>query len=150
MTVTFLTAAQTSFILMTFSIGMAVSSVANGADGVRSVDDGVLTVEQADRGAAIYAAHCTDCHGANMLGGPGAPGVSGLEFRFLWNGKTVAALYEAARTKMPPGQAGILSDQAYIDVIAAILRGNGFPMGEEELPADINRLNDIVLIWSDE
>ena len=135
-------------ILAAISIGMAISDVSRGSGSERSVNDGVFTAEQAERGADIYAQHCVECHGTNMRGGPASPGVAGLEFKFLWNGKTVGELYESARTKMPPGKAGLLSDQEYVDVMAAILKGNGFPVGDDsELLADKKLLDEILISW---
>jgi quinoprotein glucose dehydrogenase len=137
-------------ILIAISTGMAMTNVASGSGPQRSVNDGVFTAQQADRGAKIYAEHCVVCHGTKMLGGPASPGVAGLEFKFWWNGKSVGELYESTRTKMPPGRAGMLSDQEYIDAVAAILRVNGFPPGEdEELPADHSVLDEIMVTWPD-
>lgn len=137
-----------AFTLIAISMGMVTTNPAGASGPDRTVNDGFFTVQQADRGAEIYAEHCVTCHGANMRGSPGAPGVSGPEFQFLWDGKTVGELYESVRTKMPPGKAGMLSDQDYIDVIAAILKGNGFPPREnEELPADSERLDKMLVDW---
>ena len=115
----------------------------------RTIWDGVYAEAQADRGAAIYKANCELCHAANMRGGPGARGVVGLAFQFLWKDKTLGELFEAMRTKMPPGRPGALTDQEYIDVLSTILRGNGLPAGVAmELPPDRAVLDEIVITWN--
>jgi cytochrome c len=114
----------------------------------RTVWDGVYSPAQAERGARIYKDQCETCHAADMRGGPGARGVVGLAFQFLWQDKSLGELFEALRTKMPPGQPGTLSDQEYIDVLAAILQGNALPAGAAtELPADRALLDRIQIIW---
>ena len=115
----------------------------------RTIWDGVYAEAQAQRGADIYHANCELCHAADMHGGPGARGVVGLAFQFLWKDKTLGELFEAMRTKMPPGRPGSLSDQEYIDVLSTILRGNGLPAsGSAELPADRPQLDQIVITWN--
>ena len=117
-------------------------------DSGRTNWDGIYAEGQAERGAGIYTANCEICHAANMRGGPGARGVVGLAFQYLWKDKTLGALFDAMRTKMPPGQPGTLTDQEYADVLAVILRGNGLPAGgATELPADRAQLDAIVITW---
>jgi cytochrome c len=114
----------------------------------RTVWDGVYSTEQAERGVRIYKDQCEICHAADMRGGPGARGVVGLAFQFLWQEKSLGELFEALRTKMPPGQPGTLTDQEYIDVLAAILQGNALPAGAgTELPAERALLDRIQIIW---
>ena len=120
----------------------AIGEVAQG-----SVLDGVYTSDQALRGEAIYQQECQSCHAADMAGGPAARGLLGLAFQFLWKDKTLADLYAAMREKMPPGSPGTLDDQAYIDILAAILQRNEFPAGEAEIEADPDTLKTIVIRW---
>jgi mono/diheme cytochrome c family protein len=98
-----------------------------GEESRVSVLDGVYTSDQAIRGETIYQQQCQSCHAADMAGGPAARGLLGLAFQFLWKEKTLADLFTAMREKMPPGSPGTLDDQAYIDILAAILQRNGFP-----------------------
>jgi len=118
------------------------------ATKTRTVWDNVFTSDQASRGLQIFSDHCALCHAASMLGGPGTPALIGPEFRFLWADKSVGALFEIIRAKMPPGQAGSLSDQEYADVLAAIFQNNGFPAGEDtELSSDSTLTSDILITW---
>jgi hypothetical protein len=84
-----------------------------------------------------------------MQGGlGGAAALIGPEFQFSWNDKSVGALFVILRAKMPPGAAGSLSDQAYADIVAAILQKNGFPASiNRELPGDARRTSDILITW---
>jgi hypothetical protein len=51
------------------------------------------------------------------------------------------------REKMPPGKPGALREQAYLDLLAAILRRNDFPAGEAELEADEQFLCSTLIRW---
>lgn len=97
--------------------------------GPRTVWDGVFSQAQLERGEGLYAANCSVCHGAEKRGGGGIPGVVGPEFRFNWDRRSLSEVLEYIRSTMPPGQAGTLNVEQYVDVLAAILAGNGFPAG---------------------
>lgn len=79
---------------------------------------------QESRGAAAFGERCAQCHGEDMYGGAGTPSLVGPEFKFGWSGKPVSDLFDYIHDKMPPGQTGSLTDQQYLDVVAAILRKN--------------------------
>ena len=118
-----------------FALSAAILADVVHAQGGRTVWDGVYTAAQAQRGTKVYADQCSTCHGAEMKGGPGIPGLVGPEFQFSWNKKPVGGIFDYARMFMPPGQAGSLSDQQYVDIVSAILQGNGIPASETaELP----------------
>lgn len=125
--------------------GLGVDGDAN--EVTATVEDGIFTAEQARRGEQVYAAECASCHAADMQGGPAARGLRGVTFRYLWNGRTVAELFDAMRAQMPPGKAGSLEEQAYLDVLAAILERNEFPAGETEIAADPEDMNAILIRW---
>ena len=113
-----------------------------------NVWDGVYTEAQADRGAALYKENCESCHAENMRGGPGVKGLVGLGFQFLWNGHNLGELFDYMRLKMPPGRAGLLTDQEYIDVLTTVLRGNKVPAGgTTELTPDHKLLDGIKISW---
>lgn len=134
-------------------IGILTMTVAGpvlaGAPGGRTVWDQVYTEAQAGRGTQVFIENCAMCHAVNMQGGPGgATALVGPEFQFLWKDQSVGALFVILRAKMPPGEAGSLSDQEYADIVAAILQGNGFPAGaDQELPGDGTLTGDIRITW---
>jgi S-disulfanyl-L-cysteine oxidoreductase SoxD len=112
----------------------------------QTVWSGVYTAAQAERGQAVYVASCQLCHGESMHGGPGVPGIAGPEFKFKWDGKPAAELFEYLRTMMPPGQVGILNEQQYIDLMAEIFRNNDYPAGDSaELKPDPAQLAGVLI-----
>jgi len=44
---------------------------------------------------------------------------------------------------MPPDDPGSLGTEDYTDVLTYLLQLNGYPAGEEELPADLSVLMDV-------
>jgi PQQ-dependent dehydrogenase (methanol/ethanol family) len=124
-----------------------VYALPNAAVAKRTVWDGVYTKEQAQRGEQVYLAKCQSCHAADMRGGPAARGLLGPGFQQLWKGKPLDQLYAAMRSQMPPGQPGSLDEQAYVDLLAAVLQRNGFPPGDSELPPDPNAMQRITIAF---
>ena len=98
----------------------------------KTVYDGVYTAAQAKSGQAIYRAKCGLCHGETLAGGQNeSPGLKGEGFISHWNGKPLRALYSRIRSTMPITDPGSLSEKETLDLLAYILRGNGFPPGKE-------------------
>ncbi len=110
-----------------------------------SVLEGIFTEAQAERGQVAYDAHCAECHGEGLGGGEMAPGLTGVAFRFRWRGLKVADIYDSVQSTMPPEEPATLGDQVYIDVVAFLLRANGYPAGDRELAADSNLLEGIAV-----
>ena len=98
---------------------------------VRTVWDGVYTQAQAERGRNAFLATCARCHGDDLAGFRGA--MDGERFMEGWGEDTVQSLYDRIHTTMPPGQAGSIPDQSYVDIVAFFLSRNKFPTGEKEL-----------------
>lgn len=98
-----------------------------------SVWSGVYTAAQAERGAEAYAQNCRVCHGAGLNGTGEAKPLAGPEFLSSWNGLTMGDLFERTRTTMPLAKPGSLTREAYADILAYVLKFNGFPAGEREL-----------------
>src|SRR5262245_18226349 len=100
-----------------------------------SVWDGVYTAAQADRGTAVYASHCSRCHGDTAASRENP--LSGERFADHWEARTLADLFRRIRDTMPPGASVVTVDAAdKRDAMAYVLRQNGFPDGKAELPAD--------------
>ena len=98
--------------------------------------DGAFTTDQAASGWSVYGVQCGQCHGPNLEGLVHAPPLAGVEFLNSWAGQTTDALFAYLRDEMPPGQAGALSDQSYVDLVAYLLESNGAVPGERTLAAD--------------
>ena len=97
--------------------------------------DGVYTDAQANRGAAVYDAACAGCHRAD-LGGANGPSLKEQRFAREFAGKDLKTLFTKVATTMPRNAAGSLGDNVYLDVVAHMLKENGFPAGSQELTAD--------------
>jgi mono/diheme cytochrome c family protein len=108
-----------------------------------SVLDGVYTEGQAARGATGFAQNCAVCHGASLGGMGEAPALTGAQFISDFNGLTVGDLFERMRTTMPLNNPGALSRDQYADILAFMLKSNGYPAGERELYRRSEYLNTI-------
>ncbi len=104
-----------------------------------SVWEGVYTAEQAKRGEPLYYQACSSCHGDKLQGVDSAPALAGREFLEGWNGRTVFALFEKIRKRMPQDEPDAISREQKADILAYILNVNKFPAGKSELlpPADL-------------
>lgn len=101
----------------------------------RTVWDGVYTEAQANRATGVFGASCAGCH---ALTPEGNRPLSGEEFWQSNTQKSVAELLTYISKNMPNGNGGSLAPEAYNDIVALILKSNGFPAGSTELtPASI-------------
>ena len=99
--------------------------------------DGVYTNEQALRGQNLYEKRCASCHGGGLTGGSAAA-LAGSQFMAKWGqgNHTVDELYYITRTQMPYGAAGTMTAKQYLEVVAYILKANGYSAGSRELSTD--------------
>jgi quinoprotein glucose dehydrogenase len=100
----------------------------------KTVWDGVYTAAQATRGGAVYATECSGCH-RDGLPERAAPAADGGRFMEAWGEDSLKSLFTVIKTTMPQSAPGSLSDTAYTDIVAYILKENAFPAGAEELTA---------------
>jgi quinoprotein glucose dehydrogenase len=101
----------------------------------KTVADGVYSDDQAMRGGAAYDTSCSGCHRVDLGGGNG-PALRQERFARNFAGKDLKTLYTKIATTMPRGAPASLGDNVYLDIVAYVLRENGFPAGSEELNAD--------------
>jgi mono/diheme cytochrome c family protein len=104
--------------------------------------EGVYTDAQAERGSGQYAQHCAVCHGSALEGNGEAPPLTG-EFIPDWAGTTLADLYDKVSVAMPLNAPGTLRPEIAADILAFILKQNGFPAGTKELRASSEALKTI-------
>ncbi|MCW5715782.1 MAG: hypothetical protein KIT43_14830 [Bauldia sp.] len=110
---------------------LVAASSAFSFDPPVTVWTGVYTDVQADRGMATFTSRgCAGCHGADMNGTPGGPGLVRGGFPLLWYDKSVGEFMDWIVANMPPGNPGSLGPSEYADIVAQILRANGFPASE--------------------
>ncbi|HJN45530.1 MAG: c-type cytochrome [Vicinamibacterales bacterium] len=116
-----------------------------------SVWDGVFTEAQATRGQTVYAGACAICHGRRLNGAPddpdmrSTPPLARARFVRVWEGRSLATLFEYTRAAMPEDNPSSLTDQENVDVIAYVLSVGGMPVGDDELQADPRSLARVVI-----
>ncbi|MBV9504560.1 MAG: cytochrome c [Acidobacteriia bacterium] len=96
----------------------------------RTVWDGVYTEAQATRALMAYGQSCAGCH---ALSTEGRAPLVGQQFWKSFAQKTVGDLVEFVKANMPNGAPGSLTDSTYRDIVALMLKSNGFPAGAAEL-----------------
>ncbi len=94
---------------------------------IRSVQSGVYTGEQADRGAGLFEDTCSSCHQPEEFGDG--------SYMEGWEGQTAHDLIEHIRATMPQDNPGSLKRQQYVDIVAYMFRSNGVPAGDAEMDA---------------
>jgi mono/diheme cytochrome c family protein len=112
------------------------------AGAPRTVLEGVYTEAQATRGQTTYEANRASCHQSSLEGNPEAPPLKGSRFLESWRDDYLEGLYTHIRTRMPRrpgGEPGSLSDTAYADIVAWILKSNDYPAGKVELTPELMR-----------
>jgi len=92
--------------------------------------DGVYSEAQAARGMMAFEQNCSRCH---ALAAQGKAPLVGDAFWKSFAQKTVGDLLEFVRTYMPNGNPGSLTEPTYRDIVALMLKSNGFPAGTTEL-----------------
>ena len=120
------------------------SALLTAQAGVKNVRDGVFTSDQALRGKSGYDGVCARCHGMPLTGSQGnGPALKGPAFLAHWDKDTVGSLFTKIRDTMPLNDAGTLTDEVKLQILAYLLEQNGFPAGKTELPGDVNALEEI-------
>jgi mono/diheme cytochrome c family protein len=110
----------------------AVSIAVTQAQTVRSARDGVYSETQAARGQAVYDRQCASCHGQGLKG-LAAPPLAGEAFAATWQGQPLSELAAKIQKTMPAEAPGTLTAAATADLVALILKTNGFPASRTEL-----------------
>jgi len=111
----------------------------------RTIWDGVFNDAQATRGQNVYKQSCAPCHKADLLGDTGAPALAGPEFFSRWNGSSADDLVKTIRASMPQDAPDTLGTQAYVDLVAFLIKSNGAPAGASELSMDSAALKQVMV-----
>lgn len=101
----------------------------------RTVNDGVYTEDQADKGETLYAQHCLLCHDKKY-------------FRPVlkrWEGQPIGVLYTVLSTSMPESNPGFLTEKEYVDILAYILSLSRYAPGDTELDYKDGALNELTV-----
>jgi mono/diheme cytochrome c family protein len=127
-------------------LALAAASLATAQTGTphRTVWDGVYTEAQATRGVTAFGQSCSGCH---ALAAEGKAPLTGQAFWKSFAQKSVGDLLEYVNANMPNGTPGSLSESTYRDIVALMLKSNGFPAGTAELRRD--NIADVQIIPKD-
>ena len=135
------------------------------------ISEAYYSEPQAERGKAYFYGACATCHTADPNGPSGPMDVSthlgwrtgnpknsyGLFSGDKWlesdsgipgrpqRWDTVADLYNKIRTTQPAYSVAGLSRNEYVDIVAYLLKQNGFPAGKEELRGDVSQMRNMTL-----
>ena len=131
-----------SCVAATLASGGAQPLTRNGP----TVWDRVYSAAQAKRGEAAFQEHCSVCHGDGLRGTDDGPALAGRAFEQHWLEDSVKNLFTKIETRMPADAPGSLADAAYLDIVAYLLKANGFPAGDKELPLDVESLARIQIV----
>lgn len=114
---------------------LALTGAAGRAqESTKTVTDGVYTDTQAARGAAVYDAACAGCHRVDLGGGTG-PSLKEQRFAQEFAGRDLKTFFAKVAT-MPRNAPASLGDNVYLDLVAHLLKENGFPAGAQELTTE--------------
>jgi S-disulfanyl-L-cysteine oxidoreductase SoxD len=132
-------------ILVAAWIGFFISAAAAQGRSNSATGRSLFSATQAQRGQAIYTDSCSVCHSDDLSGDVprGTPAVAGESFMAFWEAN-LNGLFTKIKTRMPRNNPGILTDEAYLDVMAYVLQANGFPAGLEGLKAE--SLNNVQIV----
>jgi len=115
----------------------APAGAQSAPDSTVAAPAATFTVGQARRGQTTYQRNCIGCHTAAAY--------TGVAFRRAWAGRSPFELWELIRTSMPQDNPGRLKPGEYADIVAYMLRLNGYPAGSEELPAEAEKLQPLII-----
>jgi mono/diheme cytochrome c family protein len=125
---------NSKFLISVLALVFSIVFTAAAQESAKTVADGVYTDTQAARGAAFYDSACSGCHRAD-LGGATGPSLKEQRFAQEFAGKDLKTFFTKVTT-MPRNAPASLGDNVYLDVVAHVLKENGFPAGPQELTAD--------------
>jgi mono/diheme cytochrome c family protein len=117
-------------VLFVASAASALVSAQAATAPAKTVWDGVYTEAQASRASAAFSQSCAGCH---TLGPDGEGPLTGEKFWEGYSQRSVGELLSYVRANMPNGNGGSLPASTYNDLVALILKSNGFPAGATEL-----------------
>jgi S-disulfanyl-L-cysteine oxidoreductase SoxD len=106
------------------------------AQATKSVAEGVYTDEQASRGAETYRTACASCHMPDLRGEGFAPQLNAEAFALRWEGGKLGDLFKIVKGTMPMDNPNSLKPSEYADVVAFLLKSNGYKAGQQPLADD--------------
>ncbi|MEE2778302.1 MAG: PQQ-binding-like beta-propeller repeat protein [Acidobacteriota bacterium] len=123
-------------------IACVVTAFLLGGSTAGLAADASFSEEQARKGRAAYNKSCSECHGVRLEGEHLSPPLVGSRFDVTWRDKSAGVLAFHLRRMPPDPRAGTLGDEVYANILAYILKSNGFEAGDA-LPTAVADLDDI-------
>ncbi len=118
------------------ALAVAALVATPAAQGGMAAADGVYTEAQAARGEQAYTRACASCHMPDLRGESFAPALAEDAFAGRWNGKSVGDLYIILQGTMPMDAPASMKPEEYADLVAFLLKKNGYPASMTELKSD--------------
>ena len=106
-------------------------------EAVKSVQDGVFTTAQAERGEKVFGNICAECHQIEEFATSG--------YMDSWTGARVSEFFDLIQATMPEDNPGSLRAREYADVLAFFFTMNGLPPGEDEMESEFTALQQILI-----
>ena len=129
------TTAVVAVALLAASVGALAKTTRHATLAVASSTHVALySASQASAGSKAYETNCASCHGAQLEGGVG-PALSGATLNTLAK-KTklsVGDVFTFMSQQMPLNSPASLSKAQYSEIMAYILKFNGYPAGAKDL-----------------
>ena len=114
--------------------GIALNTGSTSAqEPAKTLNDGVYTDAQAERGKKAFEFSCTACHDTDRFK---------AEFFEGWKNEPLFGLFEMISGTMPADNPGGLKPQDYSDIIAYFLKVNGYATGATELGSTKEAIGD--------
>ena len=112
------------------------ASAAKPAKGGGKAVPALYTEDQATKGALQYYQNCSMCHGPNLdgqMGGYSGPALKGSDFADPSYNFHVSDIFNFVAKQMPAATPGSLPHDVDVQIMAFILKQNGYPAGTKEL-----------------
>jgi len=102
--------------------------------GADSAKPALYTASQASAGSKLFGANCAACHGDHLEGGAG-PALSGATLGTLAKNTklSIGDMFTFLAQEMPLNEPASLKHDQYVDIMAFILKVNGYPAGSKAL-----------------
>ncbi len=103
--------------------------------------DKIFSQTQVDAAREIYINECSLCHGKDLKGSEGGSSLIGDRFIEKWKNKNLVELYTYTQKYMPKTKPNSLDATTCTNLIAYILKANGYPSGTESLSFKQNKIS---------
>lgn len=115
------------------------ATAGNGVAPAPAAQGGAFSEAQVLRGRSVFSRACADCHTTGQF-------TAGDGFQLDWKGRTFLEVIEQLRSTMPQNDPGVLTRREYLDILAFLLRENGVPTGDTDLPATDDALKSVRIV----